>query len=133
MSARTYPRKAPLFQRGQPALGVYLVEKGEVRLRLYAEVQGHLGFDLAGPGAALGLSEVLTGETHKLTAEAIRPTQVSYIERNDLLQFLREHHECCLQVVHMLSEDLHGLYRRFRSEEGVRGSRTRKRSSFPIH
>jgi len=32
-----------------------------------------------------------------------------------VLEFLREHAEYCVQVVRLLSEDLHGLYHKFRS------------------
>ncbi len=35
--------------------------------------------------------------------------------RKDLLKFLREHREVCLEVVRMLSQDLHGAYERVRT------------------
>jgi hypothetical protein len=41
--------------------------------------------------------------------------QVAFIRRKDLLRFLRDHREACLQVVHLLSQDLHVAYDRVRS------------------
>ena len=36
------------------------------------------------------------------------------------MKFLREHPEVCLQIVHMLSQDLHGAYERVRSIGSIR-------------
>jgi CRP-like cAMP-binding protein len=119
-SVRQYPKGGALFHHGRPADGIYLIEKGEVLLTLPTEGKLTRTFDVAGPGMVLGLSETMTGEPHKLTAEAADQTQIAYVERGSLLGFLRDHHEFCLQIVRLLSEDLHGLYHRFQcmSSEG---------------
>ena len=41
------------------------------------------------------------------------------------MKFLREHPQVCMQVVRMLSQDLHGAYERFRSIGLVRSRRPR--------
>jgi hypothetical protein len=48
-----------------------------------------------------------------------------FVRRKDLLKFLREHREACLQVVHLLSSDLHTAYERVRSIGLSRTRRTR--------
>jgi CRP/FNR family transcriptional regulator len=124
---RTYEKGTPVFQQGHPAEGIYLIEKGEVRLTLPSGAQPGRTFEIVGPGAMLGLSETMTGEAHKLSAEAVSHTEIACVERGKLLAFLREHHQFCLQIVHLLSDDLHGLYQRFQcmsSEE-----RPRRRAS----
>jgi len=63
----------------------------------------------------LGLSATMSGKTYEVTAEMLDASQVAFIRRKDLLRFLHEHREACLQVVHLLSQDLHQAYDRVRS------------------
>lgn len=112
-SVRTYAEGTPVFQQGRLAQGIYLVEKGEVRLTMPSSPQRT--FEIAGPGTVLGLSETMTGEAYKLSAAAASQAEIAYVERESLLEFLRAHHQFCLQIVHLLSDDLHGLYQRFQS------------------
>jgi hypothetical protein len=50
-----------------------------------------------------------------MTAELLDNAQVATVRRKDLLHFLRLHREACLQVVNLLSQDLHIAYDRVRS------------------
>jgi CRP-like cAMP-binding protein len=118
----SYKPGALLFQDGSPAEGVYLLEKGEVRLTLHSEVKAQTPFGTAGPGSVLGLSEAMSGDVHKLRAVILQPSQVSLVPRPDLLEFLSEHHEFCMHIVRMLSEDLHGLYHRFQNISPTRSA-----------
>ena len=115
LSMRVYPNGATLFQQGTVVDGVYLIESGQVRL-LIPTVQSRLQLlELAGPGAILGLSETMTGVSFRITAEAADCTTVAFIERENFLAFLRDHGDFCMQVVRLLSEDLHVLYHKFRN------------------
>lgn len=125
-STQTYLKGSALFSKGQLPRGVYLVETGEVYLFLCSDTNAGSMFEKAGPGALLGLSEAVSGENHKLRAEAACSTKVSFVCREDLLAFLRRNQACCMQIVRLLSEDLHLLYHRFRSAEG--SPRQRKRA-----
>ena len=114
-SARLFPKGATLFQQGSAATGIYLVKSGEVRvLLLTGQNQAQL-LEVAGPGTMLGLSESMSGERYRITAEAGDRTMVSYIPREEFVAFLRLHGDFCGQVLRHLSEDLHGLYDKFRS------------------
>jgi CRP-like cAMP-binding protein len=111
-----------LFSRGRRASGIYVIEEGSVTLlwegdRMLAPV-----FETAGPAAVLGLAETMTGEAYRLTAEVNRRSTISFIDRATLLGLMRQHPEFCMQVVHMLSEDLHGLYHRFQTTTSSRKS-----------
>ena len=57
----------------------------------------------------------MSGDNYRVTAEAESLATVSYIPRDTLLEFLREHCEFCMQVVRLLSEALQALYHKFRS------------------
>jgi len=110
-----YQKGDLLFEHGTPAQGIYLVEEGEVQLTLRCEAKTQSILGTAGPGSILGLSETLSGDVHKLRATVLRPSQISLISRHDLTEILSAHHEFCMHIVHMLSEDLHALYHRFQS------------------
>lgn len=112
---RVYTKGAVLFDHGSAADGVYLVESGQVRVLLPIAQSRLQLLELAGPGAILGLSESMSGERYRVTAEAGDHTTVAFISREDFLEFLRQHSDFCMQVVRLLSEDLHGLYHKFRS------------------
>lgn len=114
-SVRLFPKGDTLFQQGSAATGVYLVESGEVRVLLPTGQSQTQLLEVVGPGAMLGLSESMTGEKYRITAEAGEQTTAAFIPREKFLEFLREHCDFCMQVVQLLSEDLHGLYQKFRS------------------
>jgi len=120
-TARAYPAGSKLFERGDAAEGIYLLEEGSVNLRWSAEGKAEPLFETAGPGAVLGLAESMTGEGYRLTAEVTEPSRVSFIERGAFLGSMQEHPEFCMQVVRLLSENLHGLYYRFQCTPQTRG------------
>jgi CRP-like cAMP-binding protein len=114
-SVRVFPKGAALFQRGSPAAGVYVVESGEVCILLPTGQRQKQLLETVGPGTVLGLSETMSGEKCRITAEAGAETTVAFIPRAEFLEFLRERADFCMQVVRLLSEDLHALYHKFRS------------------
>ena len=111
----TVPRDTVLFREGQVARGVFVICEGRVRLTVCSEDGKRLLLRVAGPGEVLGLSAVLSGTPYEITGQAIENCQVAMVRRKDLVTFLREHREACLQVVNLLSEDLHVAYDRVRS------------------
>ncbi len=114
-SVRRFSQGATLFQQGSAVTGVYLVESGEVRVLLTAGQSHKQLLEVVGAGTMLGLTESMTGEKYRITAEAGDQATVAFIPRKEFLEFLREHAEFCMQVVRLLSDDLHGLYHKFRS------------------
>lgn len=114
-SVQLFPTGHTLFQQGSAATGVYLVETGAVRVLLPTGRSQKQLLEVVGPGSVLGLSESMTGERYRITAEADEQTTAVFIPRAQFLDFLREHCDFCIQVVRLLSEELHGLYEKFRS------------------
>jgi len=123
-----YARGTTLFSEGRQPRGVFVLCDGRAKLSICSEHGKRLMLRVAGPGEVLGLSSTLSGRPHEVTAEILDACQVVFVKRRDLLKFLREHREACLQVVHLLSGDLHSAYERVRS---IGLSRTR-RSHTPI-
>ena len=112
---RVYPKGSTLFQQGTAVSGVFVVESGEVRVLLPTGRSRPQLLELAGPGTILGLSESMTGEHYRVTAEAGDHATIGFIPRESFMDFLRDHCDFCMLVVRLLSEDLHGLYHKFRS------------------
>ena len=114
-SVQRFSKGATLFHEGSAATGVYLVEGGEVRILLPDGQNQSQVLEVAGPGAILGLSENMSGERHRITAEAGSQTTAAFVPRELFIEFLREHGDFCMEVVRLLSEDLQALYHKFRS------------------
>jgi CRP-like cAMP-binding protein len=127
MAPRVFSRGATPYRQGTAAVGIYLVEMGAVRVLLPAPDHLRQLLEVARAGAILGLSESLSGESYRVTAEAEEPTTAAFIARQNLLDLLNSNQEFCMQVVQLLSENLHGLYHLFRSVSAHPG-RPRRRT-----
>lgn len=114
-SFQSYPRGTVLFREGESAHSVFLLCKGRVRLSVCSESGRRLTLRIAPAGEVLGLSAVLSGGRYEVTAEILDAVEVAGIGRKDLLHFLRGRPEVCMQVVNLLSEDLHIAYDRVRA------------------
>ena len=113
----TVPRGATLFNEARHARGIFVLCEGRAKLSVSSKEEGgkRLMLRVAGPGEVLGLSATMSGKSYEVTAEMLDDAQVAFIRRKDLLHFLREHRDACLQVVHLLSQDLHAAYDRVRT------------------
>jgi CRP/FNR family transcriptional regulator len=126
-TSRVFPRGAALFQQGETADGFYLLEQGSVRILLEASDNISQLLDEAGPGSLLGLSDSMAGEAYRTTAEASIETSAGFVDRKQFVEFLAARHEFCMEIVRLLSANLHLLYHKFRSVSAHPG-RPRRRS-----
>jgi CRP/FNR family transcriptional regulator len=55
------------------------------------------------PGEIIGVAATLAGKPHEFTAETISECQVNFVERDQFREFVRAHHDVCLQVVGQLA------------------------------
>jgi CRP/FNR family cyclic AMP-dependent transcriptional regulator len=129
-SLSVYPRGATLFREGTPSKGMFVLCEGRIKLSVCSESGKRLTLRIAGPGEVLGLSASLSSTPYEVTADALENATVASVKRKDLLRFLREHREACLQVVHLLSRDLHIAYDRVRS---VGLGRSRRPRALRVH
>lgn len=100
-----YPDGAVLFSEGQPARGVFLMCHGSAKLSISSGDGKTLITKITEPGELLGLSSALSGHPYKTTAETIEPSQVNFVRREDLLQFVHDHHSACANVARQLTRD----------------------------
>jgi CRP/FNR family cyclic AMP-dependent transcriptional regulator len=114
-SLATYPRNTILFAEGRPVRGIYLLCDGRAKLSICSDGGKRLTLRVAGPGEVLGLGAALSNSPYEVTAELLDSSQIVFIRRKELMKFLRENPDVCMQVVRMLSQDLHGAYERVRT------------------
>jgi CRP-like cAMP-binding protein len=110
---RTCEPGAILFSEQAESQGVYLVERGAITIQMSPPTQ-QLS-QTAGAGTLLGLSEALCCDTHKFDAIAGEDCVIRFVARQEFLEFLRQNQACCMQIVRLLSDDLHALYHRFQT------------------
>jgi CRP/FNR family transcriptional regulator len=115
--SRQYRRGTTVYRRGRPVRGLFLIEKGRVRVSL-SEGGSGVSLNVAGPGALLGLGETVSGTPYEATVETLDPCQISFLRREDFLGYLRQNCGICLQLVQQLSEELHQLYQQYRTVGG---------------
>lgn len=67
---------------------VYVMCHGRIKLTASSSEGKLLIVRIAGPGDVLGLAAVLKGSAHKVTAEALEPSEVKAIPRAEFLAFM---------------------------------------------
>ena len=98
-----------LFREGEKASGVYLVATGKVRLWMNVKSGKALKMKEVGPGGLLGLPATLSETRYSLTAIAAAPSQVIFMTRGPLVEFMRREPEAALELLSNLSSDLRDL------------------------
>ena len=121
----SYPRGALLFAEGRPVRGIFILCDGRAKLSICAENGKRLTLRIAGAGEVLGLGAALSGTPYEVSAELLDSARVVFVRRRELVKFLREYPAVAMQVVRLLSQDLHGAYERVRSIALVRARRPR--------
>jgi len=113
--ATAYLPRAVLFVEGQLPRGIFVLCKGNVKLSINAPNGRTIVVKLAEPGEVLGLSATICGKPYEVTAETIDPCQVNFVQRDDLLRFLKEHVEACFKVAEQMGEKYHNACKEVRS------------------
>ena len=102
------PRGTVLFNQGEEATGIYLLDQGRVALYLDC---GRRNFPtrVVSPGCVIGLPGTLSGTGYSLGAETLEDCTLEFIPRERLLTFLRDHPAYCFQLVELLSREISEL------------------------
>lgn len=105
-----YPEGVVLFLRGEEPRGVYCVCSGRIKLSTNSPDGRALVLGYVLPGNVLGIRAVLSDKTHDLTARTVEKSQLSFIDKNDFLGFLKRNGNVCLSLAETLSDELSELY-----------------------
>ena len=101
----TQPKNSIIFAQGDPAVGVYVIRKGSVRMTVKAG-DSEIVMRIAQPGSVLGLPGVLSNKPYSLTARAVQACELGSVTAERLVQLVRENPTLGLQVLQLLSEEV---------------------------
>ncbi|MDR7414889.1 MAG: cyclic nucleotide-binding domain-containing protein [Armatimonadota bacterium] len=103
---RLYHRGEVIFREGDPATGVYLVERGRVRVGFTSTDGRERTLALLGPGEVVGEVPVLDGGVRSADGVAQDDCVVLFVAREDLVGWLRQRPEVALRLIHLLGQRL---------------------------
>ncbi|HKW18350.1 MAG TPA: Crp/Fnr family transcriptional regulator [Terriglobales bacterium] len=107
----TYPGGAILFVEGQVPRGAFVLCSGKVKLSTTSKEGKVLVLKIAEPGEVIGLSAVLAGESHVITAETLEPSLVNFVDRQGLLRLMERSGELGLRSAQAVSREFQYAYR----------------------
>lgn len=110
-----YPTGAVLFSEGQPTRGIYIVQRGLVKLSVCASDGRTLILRIARDGDALGVASTIGNRDYEATAEAQQPCDVTFIRQSDVVRMMRAHGEFALWITQLLSRDYNFTCREIRT------------------
>lgn len=106
-SALNHPSGKVLFERGQKAYGLFLLQSGSARL----SVPGALDRSV-GPGALLGVPGTLSKGVYSLSAELLEESTVLFVPSERVAALTVERPEAGFQLVQLLSREIQELRQR---------------------
>ena len=101
---RFFSKGAILFRAGEKPSGVYIVLEGPVKTSVNSEQGKTMVLGLFGPGTVLGLAAAVSGRGHQATAEALYPSKVLFVSRQDLEREIKQDATAARQMAELLSE-----------------------------
>ena len=110
-----YPASSVLYREGSPAVGMYIIHSGSVRLSITSPRGKTLVLSAAGPGDFLGLSSAVSGKAYEATALTTDTSDLGFISRTMLLAVLEEHPGFYLDLATILSQNVYSVYEQARA------------------
>lgn len=112
-SSLSHPAHKRLFERGQRATGLFLLESGSARL----SIPGALDRSVSA-GALLGVPGTLSRGVYSLTAELLEESRVLFVPSERVSELLASHPEIGFQMVQILSREVQTIRQRISELEG---------------
>jgi CRP-like cAMP-binding protein len=95
----------PLFRRGDPVSGVFIIRKGAVRMSLDNSAAQLFPPVTLGPGEIAGLPATLTG-TYSLSAEVVEPAELGFIPADRVMDLLECNPRLCLLATRFIGREI---------------------------
>ncbi|MCM2316827.1 MAG: cyclic nucleotide-binding domain-containing protein [Thermoanaerobaculia bacterium] len=95
-----------LFNAGEAADGIYLIQRGRVQLTYKNAAGSPVTERLVHGGQILGLGPLFAERPWGASAEVISTTRAGFVRKDAVLRFLDEHPEGRLAVLKLLSQDV---------------------------
>lgn len=121
---QTFRSGRELFCEGGPALAVYCLLDGRVRLSMSGENGEEFVLEFCEPGRLLGLRALLAGDSHETTAVAAGDARVCTIPREAMEELFDHAPEALRAAARTLAAELRGMH--LRLVEAVRHTVTQR-------
>ena len=95
-----------LFHEGDPAKGVYIILEGHASLTMTTENGSTVLARSSGPGSLLGLPGTFLRGIYQLTAKIDQDSRLIFVEREKVLEFLRQRTDMCMLVLNVLGTEV---------------------------
>jgi len=105
----TYQRGETIFRKGDRAEGFYLVLEGLVKLYFVSERGNEKIVEVLKPKMTFGEAVVFIGEPYPVTAEALQPSRLLYVQRDGLFETMNRNEQMAPRLLAGLSRRLHSL------------------------
>ena len=106
---RTFGRGDVIFLEGERCEGLYVVSAGRVRVYKTSPEGREQVLAVVGPGESFNDVPVFDGGPNPASAEALDPTELYVLRRDDVRLLLREHPEFALAVIQVFAGRLRQL------------------------
>jgi CRP/FNR family transcriptional regulator len=113
-SSVIYKPRQIVFHEGTPAAGLYILCHGAVKRYLSDRFGRDRLLGIAEPGDILGELPEDPEETYSESAEALTESQLCYLPRERLVQFVQKHPLAGVRLISALSKSLSAAHRKFR-------------------
>lgn len=100
---RVVPARTPVFQRGDPGDGFWVIVSGRVRVFRRDDQGVEITLSELGPGQSFGEVALLTGEARSASVETLEETQALVLTKEQFEQVLKSHPEVSLTFIKQLS------------------------------
>ncbi len=110
LRSRTVDKDEYLFLEGDPADMLYLVGSGRIKVLKHSDAGKEMLLEIVSAGDTVGEVGVLDGAVYPVSAQAMEPSQVWAVRRDDYLRALDKHPELALQTARSLGKRLREAY-----------------------
>lgn len=108
-TANHYKRKQIVFYEGNPVVGVYCLQSGQVKLYKTASDGKQKIVKIAHGGDVLGYSALFTETPHLVTAEVMEEADICFLDKAKFLSVLQANPTVSLKLLGQLSHELNRL------------------------
>ena len=95
-----------LFRQGEPAVGLYILQKGAATVSMISPDGQSLFAVQALPGSLLGLPGLVSGQPYSLTATACAGSRVSFVSRDDFTALMQADPLLSLKILQVLAAEV---------------------------
>jgi len=110
LRARSLDKDEYAFFEGDPADALYVVGSGRLKVLKHSDTGREILLEVVSSGDTIGEIGVLDGNVYPVSTQAMEPSQVWGIRRDDYLRLLQQHPALALQVARGMGKRLKDAY-----------------------